>query len=142
MTATVHDISAALRGAGVADVLSDDTHRAAYSSDASLYRVVPRAVVRPRHEDEIEATLGVCRALGGAGHAARCWHVHRRQRGRFRRGAGLSRNLNRVLAVDPDSRTGRVQAGTVHATLQAAARPLGLRCGPIRPATPVAPSAE
>jgi hypothetical protein len=28
-----------------------------YSTDASLYRVVPGVVVRPRHVDEIEAAL-------------------------------------------------------------------------------------
>ena len=55
---------AALRGAGVADVDDSGLARALYSSDASLYRVLPRAVVRPRHADEIVATLEVCRALG------------------------------------------------------------------------------
>ena len=49
---------AALRRAGVADVDDSGLARALYSSDASLYRVLPRAVVRPRHADEIVADAG------------------------------------------------------------------------------------
>jgi FAD/FMN-containing dehydrogenase len=37
--------------------------RAAYSSDASLYRVVPAAVARPWHTDEMAAALEVCHVL-------------------------------------------------------------------------------
>src|SRR3954451_15262757 len=58
------DLVDALRRAGLADVDASGLARALYSSDASLYRVLPRAVVRPRHVDEIVATLEVCRSLG------------------------------------------------------------------------------
>ena len=119
-----------LRGAGVADVLDDATNRSMYASDASLYRVVPQAVVRPRADDEVLAVLSVCRDLGvpitarGAGTSVAGNAI----------GPGVvldfSRYLNRVLEVDAASRTARVQAGTVQATLQAAARPHGLRFGP------------
>ena len=54
----------ALRAAGIAEVDDSGLARALYSSDASLYRVLPRAVVRPRHADEIVATLEICRSLG------------------------------------------------------------------------------
>ena len=47
----------ALRRAGVGDVDGSGLARALYSSDASLYRVLPRVVVRPRHPDEIVAAL-------------------------------------------------------------------------------------
>ncbi|WP_344619382.1 FAD-binding and (Fe-S)-binding domain-containing protein [Dactylosporangium salmoneum] len=124
------DLVARLSRAGVSDVLTDAAHRAAYGSDASLYRVVPRAVVRPRSEDDVAATLEVCRTLGvpitarGAGTSVAGNAI----------GPGVlldfSRHLDKVLDVDPASRTARVQAGTVHATLQAAARPHGLRFGP------------
>ena len=50
--------------AGIAEVDDSGLARALYSSDASLYRVLPRAVVRPRHVDEIVAALEVCRSLG------------------------------------------------------------------------------
>ena len=129
VTPTV-DLARRLAAAGVSDVLTDATNRSAYASDASLYRVVPQAVVRPRSDDEVAATLEVCRALGvpvtarGAGTSVAGNAI----------GPGVvldfSRHLNRVLAIDPAARTARVQAGTVQATLQAAARPHGLRFGP------------
>ena len=48
-------LAADLRRAGVSDVDDSGLARALYSSDASLYRVPPRVVVRPRHGDEIVA---------------------------------------------------------------------------------------
>ena len=56
---TARDLVAALRAAGIGDVDDSGLARALYSSDASLYRVLPRAVVRPRHVDEMVATLEV-----------------------------------------------------------------------------------
>ena len=41
-----------------------------------------------------------------------------------------SKHLNRVLAVDPEAGTADVQPGVVHAALQRAATPYGLRFGP------------
>jgi FAD/FMN-containing dehydrogenase/Fe-S oxidoreductase len=130
MTDQSNDLLRRLRAAGVGDVLVDAAHRSAYASDASLYRVVPQAVVRPRSDDDVVATLAVCRELGvpltarGAGTSVAGNAI----------GPGIvldfSRHLDRVLDVDPASRTARVQAGTVHATLQAAARPHALRFGP------------
>jgi FAD/FMN-containing dehydrogenase len=61
---TGRELVTALRGAGLTDVDDSGLTRALYSSDASLYRVLPRAVVRPRHVDEMVATLEVCRSLG------------------------------------------------------------------------------
>ena len=49
---------------GVADVDDSRLVRALYSSDASLYRVVPAAVAYPRHTDELLAVLDVSRVLG------------------------------------------------------------------------------
>lgn len=120
----------ALRSAGVGDVRVDGTSRAAYSSDASLYRVTPTAVVFPVGHDDVAAVLDVCRqegvsvtARGGgtsiAGNAV---------------GAGVvldfSRYMNQVLSIDPESRTAVVQPGVVQAKLQKAAAPYGLRFGP------------
>ncbi|MBH0779754.1 FAD-binding and (Fe-S)-binding domain-containing protein [Nocardia bovistercoris] len=105
-------------------------HRAAYSSDASLYRVAPRAIVRPRDTEEVAATVEVCRELEmpvtarGAGTSVAGNAV----------GAGVvidfSRHMNRVLDLDAEARRARVQPGTVHATLQAAAQEVRLRFGP------------
>ncbi len=120
----------ALDRAGVAEVDASPLARATYSSDASLYRVPPLAVARPRHRDEIEAALAVCRELGvpvtarGAGTSIAGNAV----------GPGLvldlRRHLHHVLTLDPHARTAVVEPGTVHATVQAAARGHGLRLGP------------
>ncbi|HET9517428.1 MAG TPA: FAD-linked oxidase C-terminal domain-containing protein [Actinoplanes sp.] len=129
-TASAQDLVARLRAASVGDVLVDAAHRSAYASDASLYRVVPQAIVRPRVDDDVVATLAVCRELGvpitarGAGTSVAGNAI----------GPGVvidfSRHLNRVLDIDPAARTARVQAGVVQAVLQQAARPHGLRFGP------------
>ena len=120
----------ALHRAGVEDVDDSGLARALYSSDGSLYRVLPRAVVRPRHPDEIVATLEVCRSLGvpltarGAGTSIAGNAV----------GPGVvvdtSRHLDRVLDIDPEARLAVVDPGVVQAALQARARPHGLRFGP------------
>src|SRR4051794_14561929 len=101
-----------------------------YSSDASLYRVVPQVVVRPRVADELDAVLDVARATGvpvtmrGAGTSIAGNAV----------GPGIVvdtlKHLNRVLSIDAEARTAVVQPGVVHADLQRAATPHGLRFGP------------
>ncbi len=123
-------LTAELRRAGVAEVASDPLTRGMYSTDASLYRVPPAAVVRPRHVEEIEAVLSTCRALDvpltmrGAGTSIAGNAV----------GPGVvldtSRHLGRVLELDPQARCARVEPGVVHAALQARAAAHGLRFGP------------
>src|SRR5690349_6992659 len=57
------DVVAALEQAGL-EVRADAGTRGMYASDASLYRIPPLAVVRPRHVDEVAAALAVARATG------------------------------------------------------------------------------
>jgi FAD/FMN-containing dehydrogenase/Fe-S oxidoreductase len=124
------ELTEALRRAGLADVDDSGLARALYSSDGSLYRVLPRAVVRPRHPDELIATLETCRELGvpltarGAGTSIAGNAV----------GPGVvvdtSRYLTGVRSIDPEARTATVDPGIVQAALQAAVRPHGLRFGP------------
>ena len=54
----------ALRRHGVTDVDDSALAQSLYSSDASLYRIPPRVVVRPRSTDEVAAALQVGRELG------------------------------------------------------------------------------
>ncbi|MGY1777260.1 FAD-binding and (Fe-S)-binding domain-containing protein [Geodermatophilus sp. SYSU D00804] len=124
------EVTAALRRAGIGDVDDSGLARALYSSDGSLYRVLPRAVVRPRDADEVVAALEVCRTLGvpltmrGAGTSIAGNAV----------GTGVvvdtSRYLDRVHVVDAEARTAVIDPGVVQARLQLAARPHGLRFGP------------
>ena len=84
----------------------------------------------PRHADELAAILDVARATGvpvtmrGAGTSIAGNAV----------GPGIVvdtvKHLNRVLSIDPEARTAVVQPGVVHADLQRAAAPHGLRFGP------------
>ncbi|TMR99835.1 FAD-binding and (Fe-S)-binding domain-containing protein [Nonomuraea basaltis] len=119
-----------LRRRGVTDVLTDSTSRSIHSSDASLYRVPPLLVARPRSAEDVATAIELCArheipltARGGgtsvAGNAV---------------GPGLlldfSRHMNRVLRVDAGTRTAVVQPGVVQAALQLAAAPYGLRFGP------------
>ncbi|RCV50011.1 FAD-binding and (Fe-S)-binding domain-containing protein [Marinitenerispora sediminis] len=112
------------------EVAADGRRRAEYSTDASNYRVVPEVVVLPRDEDDVLAVLAVAReenvpltCRGGgtsvAGNAV---------------GPGIvldfSRHMDRVLSLDPDTRTAVVQPGVVLADLQRAAARHGLRFGP------------
>jgi FAD/FMN-containing dehydrogenase/Fe-S oxidoreductase len=127
---TVAAVVDALARVGVGDVLADDASRAHYSSDASLYRVIPTAVVRPRDAEEVGAALAVARAHGiplvarGAGTSVAGNAVS----------SGLvvdfSRHMNRILDVDPAARMARVEPGVVQASLQRAARAHGLLFGP------------
>jgi FAD/FMN-containing dehydrogenase/Fe-S oxidoreductase len=124
------EVGHALRRLGVADVDDSTLARALYSTDASLYRVVPQVVVRPRGVEEVLATIEACRATGtpltsrGAGTSIAGNAV----------GTGVvidfTRHLNRVRDIDVEARTARVEPGTVHAVLQKAATPHGLRFGP------------
>src|SRR5512140_3774926 len=47
-----------------ARVITDPLRRLAYGTDASFYRLVPRAVAVVENEDEVRAVLDVCRSLG------------------------------------------------------------------------------
>ena len=129
-TDRIDSLRNALRTKGIEDVRVDATSRAAYSSDASLYRVTPSAVAFPADQDDVAAALEVCRREGvsltarGAGTSIAGNAV----------GAGVvldfSRYMNRVLSVDAQNRTAVVQPGVVQSVLQAAAAPHGLRFGP------------
>ena len=126
----VADLLDALRRAGIEDVDGSQLAKSLYASDASLYRIAPLVVVRPRDTDEIVATMAVARETGtpitmrGAGTSIAGNAV----------GAGIvvdtTRHLNRVLGLDREARTARVQPGTVHAVLQKQAVAAGLRFGP------------
>ena len=127
---TVEDLGHELRAAGIADVRTDPLSIGMYAADASIYRIPPRAVVMPRHADEIAAALSVARATGvpvtarGAGTSCAGNAI----------GPGIvldtSRHMGRVIEVDPETRTALVEPGAVHAALQAQAVAAGLRFGP------------
>ncbi|WP_299035873.1 FAD-binding and (Fe-S)-binding domain-containing protein [uncultured Pseudokineococcus sp.] len=124
------DVEAALRRAGLTDVDASSRRRAEYSTDASLYRVVPQVVAFPRSADEVAAAVDVAResgvpvvARGGgtsiAGNAVSTGVV-----------LDTSRHLHRLLDLDVEARTAVVEPGIVLGDLQRRLAPHGLRFGP------------
>ncbi|MFD3872128.1 FAD-binding and (Fe-S)-binding domain-containing protein [Streptomyces sp. NPDC058623] len=109
---------------------TDATTRAAYSSDASVYRATPAAVFEPRDSQEaatameIAAEHGVAVTCRGGGTSVAGNAI----------GTGLvldfSRHMNRILALDPDSGTATVEPGVVLGTLRERAAAHGLTVGP------------
>src|SRR3954452_19937533 len=131
LSAPVADLVEACRERGVAEAVdSSSLARALFSTDASLYRVVPMAVAAPRDRDQLLAVLEAARAVGmpvttrGAGTSCAGNAV----------GPGLvvdtSRHLTGILAVDGEHGTATVEPGVVQVALQRAASPYGLRFGP------------
>ncbi|WP_307793919.1 FAD-binding and (Fe-S)-binding domain-containing protein [Actinotalea soli] len=124
------ELVALLRAAVRGEVDDSSRRRAEYSTDASNYRVPPRVVVIPRDVDDLVAVTEVARATGvpltarGGGTSVAGNAV----------GPGIvvdtSRHLTAIGEIDPEARTAVVEPGVVMSSLQAAARPHGLRFGP------------
>ena len=112
------------------EVRFDSGARAAYASDASNYRQVPIGVVLPRSAEDIVATLAACRAHGApilarGGGTSLCG-----QTVNVAVVIDASKYLDRVLELDPASRTARVEPGVVCDALRGAAERHGLTFGP------------
>jgi FAD/FMN-containing dehydrogenase/Fe-S oxidoreductase len=124
------DLQAELRRTVRGEIGFDVTSRALTTMDASNYRRVPLGVVAPRDAEDVAATLAACRAHGvpvvprGGGTSIAGQAT----------GTGVvldfTRHMNRLLTLDPASRTAVVQPGLVLDRLQQAAAPHGLRFGP------------
>ena len=101
------DLRAVLDG----EVRFDAASRALYATDASVYQIEPRGVIVPRSPDDVVRTVataarhGVSLTPRGGGTSQAGQAI----------GAGLvldtSKYLNRILAIDPEARTARVQPG-------------------------------
>jgi D-lactate dehydrogenase len=110
-------------------VLTRPIDLAAYAGDASVYRLVPRAVVRPRTEDDVRALFAACRAQGVP--------ITFRAAGTSLSGQAvtdgvlvdLSRDWGAVEPLD-DGRRVRVQPGVIAGHVNAALRPMAARIGP------------
>jgi FAD/FMN-containing dehydrogenase/Fe-S oxidoreductase len=107
------DLEAYLRHTVRGEVRFDQGTRALYATDASNYRQIPIGLVLPLDSADIEATLAACREFNAPVLA----------RGAATSLAGqccntavildFSKYMRRVLAVDPESRTARVEPGVV-----------------------------
>ncbi|MBN1121615.1 MAG: FAD-binding protein [Anaerolineae bacterium] len=123
------DFAHALRES-LSDVRFDWTTRLLYSTDASLYQMIPVGVAVPRDADEISAAVKIAAAhrvpilpRGGgsslAGQAVNHALV-----------LDLSRHLDRIVEIDPEARTATVQPGITLGRLNRELREYGLAFGP------------
>lgn len=124
----------ALRAAGFeGDIDGSHALRTVLATDNSIYQRYPKAALFPRHARDVQriATL-----LGQE--AFREVVVAARGGGTGTNGQSLtdgivvdlSRHMNRILEIDPQSRTVRVEAGVVKDQLNAALKPHGLFFAP------------
>lgn len=112
------------------EVRFDEYTRHLFSRDASMYAITPLGVVFPRHADDVRAAVAAAAEHGvpllprGAGTSLAGQTV----------GPGLvldlSRHMNRIVELDPGSRTALVETGVVQDQLNRAAAPHGLMFGP------------
>ena len=118
-----------IRRDAAGEVFSSSLRRWLYSTDASGYRVVPELVFVAAEPDDL-----LVAAAAAAAH----------QLPLVPRGAATSLagqaigpgivvdcfKLDRILGIDPDAATARVQPGVIQASLNRAAAPYGLEFGP------------
>ena len=123
-----------LNSAIAGDVLTDSAARGRYATDASIYQMLPEAVVVPRTADDVEAAMGVAReeetpVLPRGGGTSQCGQT-------VNRAVVLdnTRHLNRILAIDRENLTVRVEPGLVLDELNRALEPHGLWF-PVDPST-------
>src|SRR2546423_12760285 len=113
------------------EVRFDDSSRALYATDASNYRQVPIGVVIPRDTDDVIRTVEIARGFGapilarggGTSLAGQCCNVAVVM--------DTSKYMNRIIELDPQRRTARVEPGVVLDSLQDAANEHGLTFAPV-----------
>ncbi|MBN1965038.1 MAG: FAD-binding protein [Anaerolineae bacterium] len=125
----VNDFAAALRRRSKGDVRTDHTNRVLYSTDASIYQIMPLAVVHPRTTDDVIATMEAAAEFG--------LPVLPRGSGTSLAGQAVNEaviidmtRLNRVLEFNGPARTVRVEPGIILKRLNDAMGLRGLKFGP------------
>src|SRR4030043_254351 len=122
----VSDLAGVVRG----DVYTDILHRAAYSTDASIYRIVPRCVVAPRDAGDVAAVVGYA--------PAEAIPVVARGAGSGLAGESLSggivfdmtRYMNKIIGAEDDGRTVTCEPGVVLDDLDKYLARFGRKIGP------------
>lgn len=119
-----------LHGTLTGEMRQDALARALYATDASIYEIIPEAVVWPRSAAEVAAVVRACGKHNvpvtprGAGTGLTGGAVN------FGIQLDLSRHLNRIQEIDPAARTARVESGVVLDELNTALAPHGLHFAP------------
>ncbi len=130
MSKEPEQIAADLSGVVKGDVFTDILHRAAYSTDASIYRIVPLCVIAPRTTDDIEtvvkyaASEGIPVVARGAGSGLAGESL----------GTGIvfnmMRYMNKIIGVETDGETVTCEPGVVLDDLNLYLAQYGRKIGP------------
>src|SRR5262245_42112621 len=112
------------------EVRLDRVSRALYSTDASVYQIVPLGVVLPKSEADVVATVQACSRFGVP--------ITARGGGTSQAGQAIgpgiildfSKHFNRIVEINPDERWARVQPGCVLDDLNHAIKPHALHFAP------------
>src|SRR5438552_3125461 len=123
-------LESALRRNLRGDVRFDNGSRALCATDGSNYRQVPIGIVLPRDNDDVVATVSICREHGapllcrggGTSLAGQCCNVAVV--------VDFSKYMARILEIDPVRRRARVQPGVILDHLRGAAEKHNLTFGP------------
>jgi len=115
--ALINELNRSIEG----EVRFDTGSRALYATDASNYRQVPIGVVIPKSVDDVIATVAACNRHGapivsrggGTSLAGQCCNVAVV--------IDMSKYLTRILELNPDNKTARVEPGCVLDDLRDAA---------------------
>ena len=124
------DFISELRKHFTGDIRTDAATRTLYSTDASIYQIEPLGVAIPKTQDDLIAAVEL----------AAKYKVPILPRGSGSSLAGqavgqalildCSRYLDKMIAIDPEARTAKVEPGVILATLNRAAAKHGLTFGP------------
>ena len=128
------DFCAELRTRGFSgDLTLGAADRTVLATDNSIYQLIPQAIAFPRGTDDLVRIARLLRE-----ERFRAVKVAPRGGGTGTNGQSLtdgivvdlSRHMNRILEIDPERRTARVEAGVVKDQLNAALKPHGLFFAP------------
>ncbi len=116
------------------EVLFSPADRGRYATDASIYQITPIGVLVPKTIADVQAALSIAREEGipvlpRGGGTSQCGQTVNRALV-----LDCSKHLRRILDINPETRTARVEPGLVLAHLNAALKPHNLFF-PVDPST-------
>lgn len=126
----LHDFLNTLQNQTAGDLRTDDYSRMLYSTDASIYQVLPHGVYIPKTTEDVHAaielaakyTIPVLPRTGGTSLAGQAVNEALIM--------DMTPHLDEILDVNPDEQWVRVQPGVVLDELNLHLKPMGLQFGP------------